>query len=145
VLALAAVVPAASGARTAVTITVSSVSSPFVRHAHPPAGDVGDELSSTLVLLDPRTHAKVGTMAYAFTIFKVCAGFSASCDPTVKLTSTTTFRDGTIRANGGRVSIAHPTIVVKVRGGTGRYEGATGTLSFGPASTRTNVYRLTLP
>ncbi|HZO96666.1 MAG TPA: hypothetical protein VFB42_04775 [Gaiellaceae bacterium] len=143
-LAAAALV-AAPPAGKDITITVRSVAGKVVRHPHPPAGEVGDEFVSTLVLLDPRTRARVGTMAYSFTILTRCRGLTARCSATARLESTTTFRDGTIRAAGKRVSIAQPTVVVRVRGGTGRYEHARGTLTFGPTTTQTNVYRLSLP
>ena len=146
---LAAVViacaPAAS-ARTTLTISVESAAGAVVRVAHPPEGDRGDVLTSTLTLLDPRTGAKVGAMDYTITIVKACSVAAAtSCQTRARVVTTTAFRDGTIRAAGPWVSISRPVIVVPVRTGTGRYAGAKGTLTFGPSSTQTNVYALTLP
>jgi hypothetical protein len=135
----------AGSARSSITITVQSAAGAVVRVAHPPAGERGDVLFSSLALLDSRTGAKVGTMDYTLTIVKACRSVITSCQTRARVVAVTTFRDGTIRAVGPWVSISRPTIVVHIRNGTGRYAGARGTLTFGPSSTRTNVYALSLP
>jgi hypothetical protein len=54
--------------------------------------------------------------------------------------------DGTIRLAGIVLLIEGGGIRIPVTGGTGRYEGAKGTLSVEPGDTRVlNVYELTLP
>jgi hypothetical protein len=134
-----------AAARTSITITVASTAGAVVRVSHPPAGELGDVLTSSLALVDSRTAAKVGTMDYTLTIVKACSSVVTSCQRRARVVAITTFRDGTIRAVGPWVSISRPTIVVRIRNGTGRYAGARGTLTFGPSSTRTNVYALSLP
>jgi hypothetical protein len=134
---LAAGLATGASAGTSLTITLTSEPGEIVRHAHPPSGDPGDVLFSTLLLssnVSPR--AQVGSMRYSFRILS---------DAHATVNTVTTLADGTIRASATNVSIAQATIVVAITGGTGRYAGAVGTLTFGPMSTQTNVYKLALP
>jgi hypothetical protein len=137
-------VPGAAAAGTPLTITVKTVPGKVVRHAYPPAGDKGDELTSTVTLLDPRTGAKVGTMTYTFTILQACKPFTTPCRARALVNTTTVLRDGAIMAGGRHVPTARITIAVPVSGGTGRYADAKGSLTFGLTSTHTNVYKLWL-
>jgi hypothetical protein len=136
--------PVAAPAGIPVTITLKTAPGKVVRHAHPPAGDKGDELTSTLTLLDARTGAKVGTMTYTFTILRACRPFTTPCRARALVNTTTVLRDGAIMAGGRHVPTARITIALPVSGGTGRYAYAKGTLTFGLASTHTNVYKLWL-
>jgi hypothetical protein len=148
----AAAVTSVAAAGTPVTIVVTTKQGPTVQHAHPPATEVGDTFDSSLVLLNPkhvrqfglRGKAKVGTMSFSYTIRSQCRAFEPTCRSRADIETTSTLPDGTIDAAGKDVTIAKPTISVTVTGGTGRYAGAHGTLTMGPASTGTNVYRLEL-
>ena len=120
-------------------MTITLVSSPgtLARQAHSPTGDVGDVLSSSLRLTAAKApDTKMGSMRYSFTILTRATG---------RVDTTTTLRDGTIRATGLKIAIAQPALTVAITGGTGRYAGARGTLTFGPMTTQRNVYRLSLP
>ena len=120
-------------------MTITLISSPgtLVRQAHAPAGDIGDVLSSSLGLVAVKApNTKMGSMRYSFTMLSRA---------TARVDTTTTLRDGTIRATGLKIAIAKPALTVTITGGTGRYAGARGTLTFGPMTTQRNVYRLTLP
>jgi hypothetical protein len=136
--------PVAAPAGTPVTITLKTAPGKILRHDYPPAGDKGDELTSTLDLLDPRTGAKVGTMTYTFTILQACRPFTSPCRARALVNTTTVLRDGAIMAEGRHVPTARITIALPVSGGTGRYAYAKGTLTFGLVSTHTNVYKLWL-
>jgi hypothetical protein len=134
---VAAGLAATAAARTPMTITLSSSPGELVRQAHAPAGDLGDVLSSSLVLAATNgAHTKMGAMTYSFTMLGRA---------TARVETTTTLRDGTIRATAMKLAIDEPTLTVTITGGTGRYAGARGTLTFGPMTTQRNVYRLTLP
>ena len=152
-LLLAAVVAACASGKSVLTITVSSVQGLPKTHAHPPAGPVGDTTDSTLTLsngsvaqLGKAAFAKVGTMALEYTIRHECSGFNpGKCTATADFKTLSTLPGGTITADGKKISISKPTIVIPVTSGTGRFAGATGTVSISPAQKRQNVYRLTLP
>ena len=134
---IAAGLATAAAARTPMTITLISSPGPLARQVHPPAGDVGDVLSSSLRLTAAKApNATMGSMRYSFTMLTPA---------TAAVDTITTLRDGTIRATGVKVAIAKPALTVTITGGTGRYAGARGTLTFGPMTTQRNVYRLTLP
>ena len=127
---------AGASARTPLTLTLMTTPGTLVRHARPPNGDVGDVLTSTLLLTAAETpHTKMGSMHYSFTMLS--RGIA-------RIETTTTLSDGTIRATGAKISIARAALTVTVTGGTGRYAGARGTLTFGPMTTQKNVYRLSL-
>jgi predicted metal-binding membrane protein len=137
--------------RTPTLIKVMTAQGPNKRHPHPPPGDAGDTFDSSLILfnLGPQfgkpAKKMVGSMRFSYTLRKVCSGFTSKCSATADFETTTTLPGGTIVAGGRGISIAKPTITVPVTGGTGRYAGARGTVTMGPLSTETNVYRLTLP
>ena len=152
-LAAAGAFAAAATAGTPVTIVVATKQGPTVQHAYPPATEVGDRFDSSLVLVNPKHvrqfglagKAKVGTMSFSYTIRSQCRAFEPACRSRADIQTTSTLPGGTIDAAAKDVTIATPRIVVPVTGGTGRYAGAHGTLTMGPASTQTNVYRLELP
>jgi len=127
--------PGLAAARHVFTFSAHSLQGKIVRRAEPPAGDVGDVLSSTMQLVNPRTKRKLGSMSYTVTML---SGTRA------RFVTHTSLGDGTIAA-AAVVRLSSMTIVLPVTGGTGTFAGARGTLAFGPVSTRTNVYTLSLP
>ena len=154
VLAALATAPIAPGAGTvrAVVFTVKTMPGPTIEHAHPPTGMVGDTFVSSLELENGRTpqlgrpaRAAVGTMQFTYTIRRQCTSFGTTCVATADFDSVSTLPGGTVDADGNALSIADPTITIPVTGGTGRYAGATGTVSISPTSTTHSTYRLELP
>jgi hypothetical protein len=149
---LAAMLAATARPATSLTFTVKTKQGPTVAHQHPPAGGVGDSYDSSLVLMNSGiaqlgkgARATVGKMQFTYTIRKQCTSFGKTCVATADFDTVTTLPGGTVTAGGKSISIAKPTIVIPVTGGTGRYKGATGTVSISPTSTKLGTFALTLP
>jgi len=147
----AAFATSGSGASTLV-VTVNTLQGATTTHAHPPAGGTGDTSVSSLLFINGRKPAwgkgplaPIGSMTFTYTIRSQCTSFGSTCTSTADIASVSKLPDGTITASGKRVSISSPTIKLTVTNGTRRYAGARGTLTMGPSSTKTNIYRLTLP
>ncbi len=152
VAVLAAVAASSASASRSLVFTVKTKQGPTVAHPHAPAGGVGDSYESSLTLanagipqLGRPARATVGTMQFTYTIRKQCTSFSPKCVATADFTTVTMLPGGTVRAGGKGISIANPEIVIPVTGGTGRYEGAHGTVSISPTSEKLSTYRLRLP
>jgi hypothetical protein len=120
------------------------------RHVHPPAGDAGDSYSTTLVLTNavPQLGKGVGghegSMSFAYTLSGSC-GTTAGCSGTTDITTVTHFLDGTITANGTKVSLGKRPFVVQVVSGTGAYKGVKGRVEIAPKGDPKTDYFLTLP
>jgi len=112
----------------------------------------GETFVSTLTLLNgaspqlgKRAWAKVGTMRFSYVMRKHCSSYGTVCGKTADFSSVTVLPGGTVLASGEALSIANPTITIPVVGGTGRYAGASGSVTISPTSSKINVYRLELP
>jgi hypothetical protein len=141
-----------STASTAVSYTFKTRQGPVARHAHPPAGAVGDTYEQTLVLrnagiaqLGAGKHDRVGSMSLAYTIRKQCTAFARRCAATADFDTVTTLPGGRVLAAGRSISIATPNIRIPVTGGTGRFAQARGWVTISPSSTRISTYQLRLP
>jgi len=151
IASIAAVLPAAGLARTALVITAKTTQGPTVTHPQAPPGGVGDTSVSSLKLvtltaqLGRPAGATLGTMRFSYTIRKQCTSFGKTCIATADFETVTTLPGGTVIANGKAVSIAQPSITIPVAGGTGRFAGARGTVTISPSSTKTSTYNLSLP
>ena len=152
VAALALTLTAASSAVTKLYYTFKTRQGPTTSHPHPPPGGRGDTYDSSLVLknagiaqLGKGRHAQVGAMRFTYTIRKQCASFAPTCVATADFETVTTLPGGTVVAGGKSISIASRNIRIPVLGGTGRYRGATGTVTISPTSTEISTYRLMVP
>jgi hypothetical protein len=120
------------------------------RHVHPPAGDAGDSYSTTLVLtnavaqLGKGVGGHEGSMSFAYTLNGAC-GTTAGCTGTTDIATVTHFLDGTITANGTKVSLGKRPFVVQVISGTGAYKGVKGRIEIAPKGDPKTDYFLTLP
>jgi hypothetical protein len=135
-----------------VTFSFKTKQGPTTVEPHPPGGETGDTFESSLVLVNRKTaqlglgpHAIAGSMRFTYTIRHQCAAFTPSCVATADFDTVSTLPGGTVIAKGADLSIADPTITIPVVGGTGRYKGATGTVSISPTSTKRSTFSLTLP
>jgi hypothetical protein len=147
-----AIVVAGAVAGSSLDLTFKTVQGPTGAHPHPPAGGVGDTYVSSLKLKNPGIaqfgkgrHDPVGTMQFTYTIRKQCTSFETTCVATADFDTVTSLPGGTVVANGTALPIATPTITIPVVGGTGRYTGATGTVSISPTSTKLSTFKLSLP
>ena len=61
---------------------------------------------------------------------------------TTNLDTVTKLPDGTITANGRNVSLGKLPYVVPIRGGTGAFAGAGGTVSIAPSGSAQEIYKL---
>src|SRR6185437_13339946 len=102
-------------------------------------------VNGALPQLGRRAHAKVGMMQFTYTIRRQCTSFEQTCVASADFETLTTLPGGTVTAAGKRISIARPTIVIPVVGGTGRYAGAHGTVTISPMSTKLSTFHLVLP
>jgi hypothetical protein len=142
-----------SFAGSSLDFTLKSVQGPTTAHPHPPVGGVGDTYVSSLTLkntgiaqLGMGARDKVGTMQFTYTIRKQCLGaLNRKCKATADFNTVTRLPGGTVTANGKAISIATPTIMIPVVGGTGRYKGASGSVSISPAASKLSTYKLSLP
>jgi hypothetical protein len=120
------------------------------RHVHPPAGDAGDSYSTRLVLTNAVTQlgkgvgGHEGSMSFAYTLSGAC-GTTAGCTGTTNIQTVTHFLDGTITANGIKVSLGKRPFVVQVVSGTGAYKGVKGRIEIAPKGDPKTDYFLTLP
>jgi hypothetical protein len=120
------------------------------RHAHPPAGDAGDVFSVDLTLLtvkndfDAAPNTRVGNMNFSYLLHGTCSVAGNGCKGTVDIDTTTKLPGGTITAGIKGTPIRQP-FVVHIKGGTGKYKGATGTVVIAPDGAARNVYNITLP
>ena len=151
-VAAAACAAASASAAHSLVLTVKTTQGSTVAHPHPPAGGVGDTYESSLVLrnagvarLGKGPHATLGTMRFAYTIRHQCSSFSHACSASADFRTVTRLPGGTVSAGGNGISIATPEIAIPVTGGTGRYRGATGTVTISPAAEKLSTYRLRLP
>jgi len=134
------------------TFTVKTRQGPTTAHPHPPSGGVGDSYASSLELLNRKVaqlgkpaHSPVGTMEFTYTIRKQCMSFEVTCVATADFATVSLLPGGTVLASGRSIPISDPTITIPVTGGTGRYAGATGTVTISPSSRKTSTYELMLP
>ncbi|HEY4348895.1 MAG TPA: hypothetical protein VGM80_15030, partial [Gaiellaceae bacterium] len=74
-----------------------------------------------------------------------CTSFGRQCASTADFDTVTMLPGGTVIASGKAISISRPTITIPVVGGTGRYEGARGTITISPSSTKFSTFRLIIP
>lgn len=159
VLALAAMAAGAGqSARTAaggqkaskMNITLKIIQGVTVRHPHPPAGDSGDVFSVDLTLLtinndfDAAPNTRVGNMSFSYLLHGSCSVAGNGCKGTVDIETTTKLPGGTITAEAKGTPIRQP-FVVSIKGGTGKYKGAKGTVVIAPDGAARNVYNITLP
>jgi hypothetical protein len=120
------------------------------RHVGPPAGDAGDSYSTRLVLtnavaqLGKGVGGHEGSMSFSYTLSGSC-GTTAGCTGTTNIQTVTHFLDGTITANGIKVSLGKRPFVVQVVSGTGAYKGVKGKVEIAPNGDPKTDYFLTLP
>ena len=147
---------AVAGARTAepavrapMTFTVRLVQEATYRHPHPPDGNAGDVFSTTLrlfavgPLFGKPDQAFLGTMSFSYTFAGLCSSTGPGCKGTTNIDTVTKLAGGTITANGQNVSLGKLPYVVPIRGGTGAFAGAGGTVSIAPSGSAREIYRLT--
>jgi hypothetical protein len=131
-------------------ITLRIIQGVTQRHAHPPAGDQGDVFSVDLTLLtvkndfDAAPNTRVGNMNFSYLLHGTCSVAGNGCKGTVDIDTTTKLPGGTIKAGIKGTPIRQP-FVVQIKGGTGKYKGATGTVVIAPDGAARNVYNITLP
>jgi hypothetical protein len=145
VLLAATYVPAASAKR--MTITILSLTRVTVPHDLAPKGreNKGDyiEYKALLVTVGPlfgkqKKNQPVGWEAGIQTYTSAT---------TAKVKGVATFPgQGKIRFNGVMKSLKNGKLSVPIRGGTGKFSGATGVLLIGPGDLKSvNTYRLDIP
>jgi hypothetical protein len=134
------------------TFTVGTQQGPTVAHPHQRTGGVGDSYASSLVLvngagaqLGKPAWARVGTMEFRYTMRKQCAPAATACVATADFATVSILPGGTVLASGTSLAISAATITIPVTGGTGRYAGATGTITISPSSRKISIYALHLP
>ena len=152
VVALGALLVPAGLARRSLTFTVKTRQGPTTAHPHPPSGGVGDSYVSSLELVNRKVaqfgkpaYAPIGTMEFTYTIRKQCSSSKGTCVATADFDTVSTLPGGTVLASGRSISISDPTITIPVTGGSGRYVGATGTVTISPSSRKISTYELELP
>jgi hypothetical protein len=152
-LAIAAVAGAGQGAGkpNKQTLTLRITQGVTVRHPHAPAGDAGDVFSTDLTLftttddLDVGPNKKVGNMSFSYLLHGSCSSVVGNgCKGTVDINTMTKLPGGTITATSIGVPIRQP-FVVAIKGGTGRWAGAKGSVVIAPDGAAKNVYNITLP
>jgi hypothetical protein len=153
--AAACALAAAASAATPLAFTLRTTQGPtsVATAAHAASSSLaGEAYVSTLTLLNgatpqlgKRAWAQVGTMRFSYVMRKHCTSYGTVCDKTADFSTVSVLPGGTVLASGEAISIAHPTITIPVVGGTGRYAGASGTVTISPSSTKINVYKLQLP
>ena len=154
-LMLATGLAAVAGGRTAepasrapMTFTVRLVQEATYRHPHPPDGNAGDVFSTTLrlfavgALFGKPDRAFLGTMSFSYTFAGLCSTSGSGCTGTTNLDTVTKLPDGTITASGRNVSLGKLPYVVPIRGGTGVFAGASGTVSIAPSGSAQEIYKL---
>ncbi len=151
-VALGAVLAPAGLAGGSLTFTVSTRQGPTTAHPHPPSGGTGDSYVSSLELLNRKAaqlgkpaHSAIGTMEFTYTLRKQCPASQPSCVATADFDTVSMLPGGTVLASGKSISISETTITIPVTGGTGRYAGATGTVTISPSSQKISTYDLELP
>jgi hypothetical protein len=147
VLALAAAVLAPAGNGRSGSTLVIRVKSVLVAHSFkdaPPKGlsrgDVAvehDDLFNTSSQFGKPAHALVGTDRATLTFLSKTS---------ILVKGTARFPGGTVAFGGiAKETAATVSLSLPVRGGTGRYAHAGGTVTAGGSATNVNTYRLTLP
>lgn len=142
-----------AGAATPLHFTLRTMQGPTsVASAGRASSAVAETYLSTLTLLNAGAAqlgkpawAQVGTMRFSYVPRKHCTAYGTVCDKTADFSSVSVLPGGTVLASGVGLSIANPTITIPVVGGTGRYAGASGTVTISPSSTKVSIYRLELP
>ena len=135
---------------TNMTVTLRIIQGVTVRHPHPPDGDSGDVFSVDLTLLttkndfDVAPNTRVGNMNFSYLLHGSCSVAGNGCKGTVDIETTTKLPGGTITAIAKGTPIKQP-FVVKIKGGTGKYKGATGNVVIAPDGAARNVYNINLP
>lgn len=131
-------------------ITLKIIQGVTVRHPHAPAGDAGDVFSVDLTLLtikndfDAAPNTKVGNMSFSYLLHGSCSVAGNGCKGTVDIDTMTKLPGGTITATAKGTPIKQP-FVVAIKGGTGKYKGATGNVVIAPDGAARNTYNITLP
>jgi hypothetical protein len=151
VVALGAFLGPAGLAGHSLTFTVGTRQGPTIAHPRPPGG-AGDWYASSLQLLNRTAaqlgkpaHSRVGMMEFTYTIRKQCPSLKGTCVATADFDTVSMLPGGTVLASGTSLSISATTITIPVTGGTGRYAGASGTVTISPSSRKLSTYQLELP
>jgi hypothetical protein len=152
VVALGALLVPAGRAGRRLTFTVKTRQGPTIAHAHVPAGGAGDSYASSLELLNRKVAqfgkpawTRIGSMEFSYTPRNQCPSAARACVATADFDTVSMLPGGTVLASGKSISISNPTITIPVTGGTGRYAGATGTVTISPSSRKLSTYELELP
>ena len=131
-------------------ITLRIIQGVTFRHPSPPEGDAGDTFSVDLTLFtikdefDAAPNTRVGNMKFSYLMHGSCSVQGNGCKGTVDITTTTKLPGGTLNAGIKGTPIRQP-FVVAIRGGTGRYKGATGNVVIAPDGAARSIYNITLP
>jgi hypothetical protein len=152
VVALGALLVPTGLAGRSLTFTVKTRQGPTLARPQAPAAGASEWYASSLELLNPNVaqfgkpaHSPVGTMEFTYTNRKQCPSSQVRCVATADFDTVSTLPGGTVLASGKSISISAPTITIPVTGGTGRYAGATGTVTISPSSRKLSTYQLELP